>query len=110
MKLKDFNINVMPQGWKVPEASKGAVNPEKQIAAAGTQITCPRCKDIIGRLAAPLFSGMHVQAEMIEWSSHQRREKGEQAFCTLCNAVYMKHSRSIARGLRLLIHTPLGWL
>lgn len=113
MKMRDFKILGVPTGWKsnVPER----VNPEKQVAIAGTQVTCPKCRDVIGRLSVPMYSGMRIPAAAIEFAKHQRREGGKtdgssKAECRTCGTAYMKHQFGGPLGLMTVIHTPLGWI
>lgn len=109
MKSSDFTFIPMPtteHGWvsKAPEI----VNEEKTVAIAGTVVVCPKCKDRIGRLSVPIFSGMQIPADAIEFERHQVRHSKEKAQCRKCGEPYMKHF--FTPRLQTRIHTELGWI
>lgn len=107
MKARDFPlINIPTTGWKSSEPER--INEEKQVAIAGTQVTCPKCKDVIGRLSVPIFSGMRIPADAIDFARHQIKHRNQKAECALCKEPYMKHFFSPTLHTR--IHTPLGWV
>lgn len=106
MKASDFIVPTTEKGWKTnaPEV----VNPEKLVAIAGTKVTCQKCKDTIGRLSVPIYSGMRIPAAAIEFERHQVKHSNEKAECRRCGAPYLKHF--IQHGLKTKLHTELGWI
>lgn len=109
MKAKDFQLRLptTERGWKA--AQPEVIDEEKVVAVAGTQVTCPRCKAVIGRLSVPIFSGMRIPADAIEFERDQIRHRDEKAECRRCGEPYMKH-HIVRRRLKTVIHTALGWI
>lgn len=108
MKMRDFKIlGATTTGWKsnVPER----VNPQKQVAIAGTEVICPKCSDVIGRLSVPLYSGMRIPAAAIEFKPHQKKHPNQKAECRRCGQAYMRHFFSPTLHTRIHV-AGVGWI
>lgn len=94
-------------GWK--PAGPERINHEKIVAVAGTKIICPCCKAVIGVISIPLYSGMRIPADAIEFTVGQKRHQHQKAECQRCGEPYLKH-RFTPSGLKTFVATEIGWV
>lgn len=108
-KLDGFTLQ-LPPIVKPAGIGKGGIVTELPGLRAGTQITCPQCKDSIGELRRDLYHSMTVAADSIRFQPHQHRSMSEPAICKKCGATFMAIEASVTHGRRLRVHTALGWI
>jgi hypothetical protein len=104
-----IDLHLSGPEWIIPK--KMGVTPQRQVCGPGTKVTCPGCRDHIGDINSPVYSGIAIAAEQVDFRPHQRRKRGGRAVCAKCGGIYMRIPRLANRQRGVLeVHTELGWI